>query len=66
MLPMACAPKVSPAPDCVTRSVMAAPCPVNCAMICSTGPPGAVWMMTKLMSMIANSVGIISSRRRIM
>ena len=33
--------------------------PVSCAMMRSTGPPGANWMMTKLISMMPNSVGMI-------
>jgi hypothetical protein len=37
--------------------------PVSCAMMRSTGPPGANCTMTKLMSMIPKSVGMISSRR---
>ncbi len=56
--------RVSPLPDRVTRSVMSAPSPVNCAITCSTGPPGAVWMTTKLITMIASSVGTISNSRR--
>jgi hypothetical protein len=40
--------------------------PLICAIICSTGPPGAAWMITKFTSMIPNRVGIISSRRRTM
>jgi hypothetical protein len=34
------------------------------ASICSTGPPGAAWMMTKLTTMMPNSVGTTSIRRR--
>ena len=58
--------RVSLVPVRVTRPVMSAPTPVSCEMICSTGPPGATWMITKLITMIANSVGIISSSLRTM
>src|SRR4029079_2492706 len=37
--------------------------PVSCAMMRSTGPPGANWMMAKLISMMPKSVGMISNRR---
>jgi hypothetical protein len=38
--------------------------PSSLAIICSTGPPGAAWMMMKLISRMPNRVGTISSRRR--
>src|SRR3990167_1277424 len=38
--------------------------PSSLAIICSTGPPGAAWMMMKLISRMPNSVGMISNRRR--
>ena len=38
--------------------------PVAWAIACSTGPPGANWTMMKLITMIPNSVGAISSSRR--
>jgi len=34
------------------------------AIICSTGPPGAAWMIKKLISKMPNNVGTISSSRR--
>ena len=40
--------------------------PVIWAMICSTGPPGASCTMAKLITMIPNKVGMISSSRRMM
>ena len=40
------------------------PCPVSCAITCSTGPPGANWMTVKDSNMIPRIVGIISKRRR--
>ena len=58
--------KVSPVPERETRSVIAEPSPLSRAMTCSIGPPGAVWMITKLITMIASNVGMISSRRRMM
>ena len=38
--------------------------PSSLAIICSTGPPGAAWMMMKLISRMPKRVGMISSRRR--
>ena len=46
------------------REVADASWPCSCASTRSTGPPGANCTMTKEISMIPNSVGIISSRRR--
>ena len=51
-----------PAP--VTRAVASTAVPRARAIITSTGPPGAAWMMTKFTSMIPNSVGTISTTRR--
>ena len=45
------------------RAVAETSVPVSCAITRSTGPPGANWMMAKLISMIPNSVGMISSMR---
>jgi len=38
--------------------------PSSLAIICSTGPPGAAWMITKLISKMPSNVGMISSSRR--
>ena len=46
------------------RAVASTALPVICAIICSTGPPGADWTMTKLITMIPNRVGMISRSRR--
>ncbi len=54
-----------PAPP-PTRAVASPAVPLIRARVCSTGPPGAAWMMTKFTSMIPNSVGTISSSRRTM
>src|SRR6056297_951570 len=40
------------------------PPPSTCAMICSIGPPGTNCVSAKLISMIPNSVGTISSSLR--
>ena len=49
-----------------TRAVPSMASPVNCAIICSTGPPGSTCTTAKLMTMIPNNVGMISSNRRTM
>ena len=56
----------SPGPAPEMRAVAPTALPVSSAIACSTGPPGAIWMIAKLITMIANSVGMISSRRRTM
>ena len=48
------------------RAVASTAVPEICAIICSTGPPGADWMTTKLRTMIPSRVGTISSTRRAM
>ena len=45
------------------REVIATSVPVSCAIMRSTGPPGANWMTTKLISMMPNIVGRMSSTR---
>ena len=47
------------------RAVAPTTLPLIWAMICSTGPPGANCTTTKLTTMMPNSVGIMSKRRRI-
>jgi hypothetical protein len=51
-------------PPAVTLAVAPMLMPVDWAMICSTGPPGANWTRMKLMTMMPNRVGTMSSRRR--
>jgi hypothetical protein len=46
------------------RSVALLAVPWICDSICSTGPPGAAWMMMKLMTMMPSRVGTISISRR--
>jgi digeranylgeranylglycerophospholipid reductase len=46
------------------RSVASTDVPWIWASICSTGPPGAAWIMKKLMIMMPSSVGITSISRR--
>ena len=49
-----------------TREVADMSLPVSCAMMRSTGPPGANWITTKETNKIPSKVGIIRrSRRRI-
>ena len=48
------------------RAVAETSVPVSCAIIRSTGPPGANWMTTKLTVIIPNMVGINSNKRLIM
>ena len=55
---------VSVPPPPPNRLVGATLVPVTSAMICSTGPPGATWMIRKLTTMIPISVGIIRNSRR--
>ena len=50
----------------VIRSVIEVPSPVNWAMTCSIGPPGASCTTTKLITMMPSRVGIMSRRRRAM
>ena len=45
------------------RAVADTSVPVICAITRSTGPPGANWMMAKLISMIPNMVGMMSRMR---
>ena len=45
------------------RDVIETSLPVSCAIMRSTGPPGANWMMTKLISMMPIIVGTISKSR---
>ena len=45
------------------RAVADTSVPEICAITRSTGPPGANWMMAKLISMIPNRVGMIRSIR---
>ena len=63
-------PTVSPPPVPEIRDVTSTPGPMSASPIsarsCSTGPPGATWMMTKLRTMIPNRVGIMNSTRRTM
>ncbi len=54
----------SPPPPPLILLVASVAVPWSCAIICSTGPPGANCTMTKLTTMIPNRVGMISSRRR--
>jgi len=46
------------------RSVASTEVPWICASICSTGPPGAAWMMKKLTTMMPIRVGTTSISRR--
>src|SRR5579885_2392213 len=55
-------PPFSPPPP--NRAVSPASAPCSCAIIRSTGPPGANCTMTKLISRIPNRVGIIKKMRR--
>ena len=48
------------------RAVASTAVPWTRAIICSIGPPGAICTIRKLMTMIPNRVGMISSRRRMM
>src|SRR5262245_52331846 len=49
----------------LTRSVALTSFPLNLAIICWIGPPGAVCTIKKFTTMIASKVGIISRMRRI-
>jgi hypothetical protein len=53
----------SPPPESLSVALTASPC--SFAIICSTGPPGAIWMIMKLTVIIPIRVGTTSSKRRI-
>src|SRR5256885_2297922 len=57
-------PPTSPPPPPPKRALAPTAVPLSSAITCSTGPPGAAWITAKLITMIANSVGMISSSRR--
>jgi hypothetical protein len=58
-----CPPEKSPPPP-EMREVAPESCPCSCAMMRSTGPPGANCTITKEISMIPRSVGIMRRTRR--
>ena len=62
------APRLPKSPPCEPETRVVAPvsAPESWAMTRSTGPPGANCTTMKETSMMPNSVGIMSSRRRMM